>query len=95
MAWDPNGGTFLLSGMGKDWSRIEALLIDRGLMVCDAPALRPRRQAVCTTDRAELLRVVLRGPWAGLERADLHFWVCPSCGAWVLASTVPSRLSSR
>jgi len=58
-------GTFLLEGTGRDWSRVEALLIDRGLMVCDASALVPGRHAVCTADRTELVRVVLRGPWAG------------------------------
>ena len=88
-------GTFLLEGTGRDWSRVEALLIDRGLMISDASPLVPGRHAVCTADRTELVRVVLRGPWAGLERADLHFWVCSVCGRWILASTVPADLSSR
>lgn len=91
---DPDGGTDTLFGGGKDWATLESRLLDRGLMVCDAPPLAPER-TVCTACRLVASRVVMRGPWAGLERADLHFRVCPGCGSWTLLSTAPANLSAR
>lgn len=94
MAWNPDSGTHLLFGRGKDWPHLEELLVDRGLMVCDAAPLAPER-TFCTACRLASERVVMRGPWAGLERADLHFRICPGCGSWVLLSTCPASISSR
>lgn len=72
-----------------DWAAMERQLLNKGLMVCDAPTLVKARN-LCLRCVRDLTHVVMRGRWAGMESADLHFEVCDRCGAWMLFAVVPS-----